>query len=65
MVGPLKGKFGAYIVFIDNINNPPQKQDFSGERMQQESQFGSRVTGMIYESIKKAGRIKDNRKTFF
>jgi peptidyl-prolyl cis-trans isomerase D len=65
MAGPLKGKYGAYLVFIDNINNPPQKQDFSGERMQQESQFGNRATGMIYESIKKAGRIKDNRRTFF
>jgi parvulin-like peptidyl-prolyl isomerase len=65
LVGPLKGKYGAYLVFIDNITNPPQKQDFSGERMQQVGQFESRSMGLIYESIKKAGKIKDNRRTFF
>ncbi len=65
LVGPLKGKYGAYIVFIDNINNPPQKQDFSGERMQQEGQFENRAMGLIYESVKKAAKIKDNRRNFF
>ncbi len=65
MIGPLKGKYGAYIVIIDNISNPPEKQDFSGERMQQESGFENRSMGLIYESIKKAGKIKDNRRNFF
>jgi peptidyl-prolyl cis-trans isomerase D len=65
LLGPLKGKYGAYIVIIDNINNPPDKQDFSGERIQQQSQFENRAMGLIYESIRKAGKIKDNRRNFF
>jgi len=65
LIGPLKGKYGAYLVFIDNISQVPEKQDFSGERMQQEAQFTNRVNGLIYDAIKKAGKIKDNRKNFF
>ena len=65
LIGPLKGKFGAYVAIIDNINSVPEKQDFTGERMQQESGFANRATGLIYEAIKKAGKIIDYRKNFF
>jgi peptidyl-prolyl cis-trans isomerase D len=65
LIGPLKGKFGAYVAIIDNINSVPEKQDFTGERMQQESGFENRASGLIYEAIKKAGNIKDNRRNFF
>jgi peptidyl-prolyl cis-trans isomerase D len=65
LIGPLKGKFGAYMAIIDNISSVPEKQDFTGERMQQESGFANRASGMIYEAIKKAGKIKDNRRNFF
>jgi peptidyl-prolyl cis-trans isomerase D len=65
MIGPLTGKYGTYVVFIDNISQVPEKQDFSGERMQQEAGFTSRANGLIYEAIKKAGKVKDNRRNFF
>jgi hypothetical protein len=65
MIGPLKGKFGAYVAIIDHINNVPEKQDFTGEKMQQESGFANRANGMIYDAIKKAGKIIDYRKNFF
>jgi peptidyl-prolyl cis-trans isomerase D len=65
LIGPLKGKYGAYIVIIDNINKAAEKQDFTGERMQQQSSFENRASGLIYEAIKKAGKIKDNRRNFF
>ena len=53
------------MAIIDNISSVPEKQDFTGERMQQESGFANRASGMIYEAIKKAGKIKDNRRNFF
>jgi hypothetical protein len=65
LTGPLKGKYGAYVAIIDNINKAPEKQDFTGERMQQQSGFENRASGLIYEAIKKAGKIKDNRRNFF
>jgi len=65
LIGPLKGKFGAYIAIIDNINGVPEKQDFTGERMQQESGFANRAGGLIYEAIRKAGKITDYRRNFF
>jgi hypothetical protein len=33
--------------------------------MQQQSSFENRASGLIYEAIKKAGKIKDNRRNFF
>jgi peptidyl-prolyl cis-trans isomerase D len=65
LIGPLKGKYGAYLAIIDKINNAPEKQDFTGEKMQQESGFANRASGLIYEAIRKSGKIKDNRKNFF
>jgi peptidyl-prolyl cis-trans isomerase D len=65
LTGPLKGKYGTYVVIIDNINTVPEKQDFTMERMQQLSGFENRASGLIFETIKKAGKIKDNRKNFF
>jgi len=65
LIGPLKGKYGAYLVIIDRINSAPEKKDFMAERMQQLSEFSNRSSGLIFESIKKAVKIKDNRRTFF
>jgi peptidyl-prolyl cis-trans isomerase D len=65
LIGPLKGIFGAYVAIIDNISIVPEKQDFTGDRMQQQSTFANRASGMIYETIKKAGKIIDYRKNFF
>ncbi len=65
LIGPLKGKTGVYVAIIDNINSVPEKQDFTGERMQQESGFANRASGLIFESIKKAAKISDYRRNFF
>jgi peptidylprolyl isomerase/peptidyl-prolyl cis-trans isomerase D len=65
LLGPLKGKYGAYVVIIDHINLPAEKQDFSNERMQQQSSFENRASGLIYEALRKSGKIKDNRRNFF
>lgn len=65
LIGPLKGKFGAYVTMIDNITNPPVKTDYSADRMQAQSGFENRVMGIIYETIRKTARIKDNRRNYF
>ena len=65
LLGPIKGKYGVYVAIIDNIVNPPAKTDFSGERMQALGSFETRASGMIYDAIRKAGKIKDNRENFF
>ena len=65
LLGPLKGKFGAYVIIIDNINKAPEKKDFSSDRMQAEMTFENRTAGLIFDAIKKASKIKDNRKNFF
>ncbi|MGA3012977.1 MAG: peptidylprolyl isomerase [Bacteroidales bacterium] len=65
LFGPIKGKYGAYVAIIDHITNPPAKTDFFGERMQALGNFETRASGMIYEAIRKAGKIKDNRENFF
>jgi peptidyl-prolyl cis-trans isomerase D len=64
-LGPLQGKYGVYVVTIDNIINPPVKTDFGGEKMQAQSLFENRASGMIFETIKKAAKIRDNRKNYF
>jgi len=63
--GPLKGRFGVYVAIIDATVPAPEKKDFRAESAQQASGFASRAGGLIYESIKKAVKIKDNRKNFY
>jgi peptidyl-prolyl cis-trans isomerase D len=65
LIGPVKGKYGAYVAIIDRINPVPEKQDFNAERQKQQSDFENRAAGMIYDAIKKAGKIKDYRRNFF
>jgi len=65
LVGPVKGNYGVYVAVIDDITPAPEKADLSMERMQQESGFANRATGQIYDVIKKAAKIKDNRKNYF
>jgi peptidyl-prolyl cis-trans isomerase D len=63
--GPLKGKFGVYVAIIDNIIPAPEKQDYNGERMQQESSFSQKADNMIYDILKKSSKIQDFRKNFY
>jgi len=65
LIGPLKGKYGVYVAIIENVIPAPDLQDYSGEKAQQESGFGNRADGMIFEALKKAAKLKDNRRNFF
>jgi hypothetical protein len=55
----------VYVAIIDATVPAPEKKDFRAESAQQASGFASRAGGLIYESIKKAVKIKDNRKNFY
>ncbi|MCX6245985.1 MAG: SurA N-terminal domain-containing protein [Bacteroidetes bacterium] len=63
--GPLKGKYGVYVVIIDNIVPAAEIQDYTSARMQQESTFVNRSEGMIYDVLKKTAKIQDFRRNFF
>ena len=62
--GPLKGRFGVFVAIIDETIPAPEKKDFSTEYNQQVSNFASR-SGLIYDAIKKAAKIKDTRKNYY
>lgn len=63
--GPLKGKYSAYVVLIDEFVEPPSKDVYPGENSQMVNSFTSRVQNSLYESIKKSAKVKDNRALFY
>jgi peptidyl-prolyl cis-trans isomerase D len=63
--GPFNGKFGAYILIIDNIKEPPAKKDYNSDRNTMMSGFAQRVQGSLYEALKKTATIKDDRIRFY
>ena len=63
--GPLTGKFGAYYCYINDITEAPEKEDFSGEYMQQMQSFNQRVSGAMYKALEKTAKITDNRLMFY
>ncbi len=63
--GPLTGKFGAYYCYINDITEAPEKEDFSGEYMQQLQSFNQRVSGAMYKALEKTAKITDNRLMFY
>ncbi len=63
--GPFIGNFGAYIVVVDEILEPPQKEDFRMERMQAERNVSSRAGTQSYDALEKVTTIKDNRMMFY
>ena len=65
LVGPLTGKFGAYVVYVEDVIDAPLKEDFTYERMQQQQSFTQQVTSMLYPAIEKTAKITDNRLRFY
>jgi peptidyl-prolyl cis-trans isomerase D len=64
-LGPLTGNYGVYCVRIDDIVEPPAKDDFMAERMQQMQNFSSRVANGAYTALEKKAKITDNRLLFY
>lgn len=65
LIGPLTGKFGAYVVYVEDVIDAPLKEDFTYERMQQQQSFTQQVTSMLYPAIEKTAKITDNRLRFY
>ena len=65
LMGPLKGKYGAYLVIIDKITEQEMTEDYSALFGQLASGFSGRVSSGLFEAVKKASDIKDNRKNFY
>ncbi|MCK9423795.1 MAG: SurA N-terminal domain-containing protein [Bacteroidales bacterium] len=64
-VGPLTGNYGAYYLTVDEINEPPAKEDFTSEKTQQAQAFTQRVTSSLFKAIEKTAKITDNRLRFY
>ncbi|HPS63515.1 MAG TPA: SurA N-terminal domain-containing protein [Bacteroidales bacterium] len=64
LLGPLVGLFGAYFIYISEVPEVPQKDDFSYEKMIATQNFSQRV-GSIYSAIEKTADIKDSRLMFY
>ena len=63
--GPFKGKFGSFMVILDDMIQPAPKDQYTSDKMQMEGQFQAQVGSQIYDAIKKAADIKDNRLRFY
>jgi peptidyl-prolyl cis-trans isomerase D len=63
--GPLEGKFGSYFVQVDDVVEPPARDDFFYEKRMLTSQFESKVQSRAYDALKKTAVIKDNRMRFY
>ncbi len=63
--GPLTGKYGAYFVAVDEIAEPPAKEDFRFEKSQHEQTFSQRVATSLYKAIEKTADITDERIKFY
>ena len=64
-LGPLTGNYGAYIAVINDVVEPPAKEDYTMEKMQQMQNFSSRVSNNSYSALEKKAKITDNRLMFY
>jgi len=65
LVGPLTGNYAAFFLVVDDINEPPAKEDFTYEKNQLLQSFQSRVTGNLYSALQKTANVVDNRIRFY
>jgi peptidyl-prolyl cis-trans isomerase D len=63
--GPLEGKFGSYFVQVDDIVEPPAREDFSYEQRMLSNNYASKVENRGFEALKKTAVIKDDRIRFY
>jgi peptidyl-prolyl cis-trans isomerase D len=64
LLGPIKGRFGAYAAIIDGINEAPKKDDFSVEAKQTMQMFEGKAVE-VYPALKKSMKITDSRLRFY
>ncbi len=62
---PLKGETGVYVVKINNTSAAPQPEDVTTERTGQQSRVRGRVESALYNALREATGVKDNRSRFY
>ncbi len=63
--GPLQGNFGVYVVIVDNVVEPPAKDDFAYEQRMNFQGWNNRVSNSLFEALKKQASIEDHREMFY
>ncbi len=62
---PIKGKSGVYVIQVKNIQKPAENINISNDRNYLTRSYRSRVGYQVYEAIKEASDITDNRANFY
>ncbi len=62
---PVEGNRGVYLVQVKNVVEPAENIDFNRERSFLSTSISSRVRYEVYNAIKEASDINDNRSTFY
>lgn len=65
LLGPLKGRFGAYTAIIDGFNEAPKVDDLSADLKPLMSAFEQRASTEIFPALKKTAKITDSRLRFY
>ena len=65
MVGPIKGNFGTYLIFVDEIVPAGPKEDYTFEFSQLQQMFTGREQNGLYDALLKASDVKDYRAKFY
>ena len=65
LLGPLQGRYGAYAVIIDGMNEPGKSNDYSREFYTQKQNFEQRAESAIYPALQKTAKISDSRLRFY
>ncbi|MFO7879933.1 MAG: SurA N-terminal domain-containing protein [Bacteroidota bacterium] len=63
--GPIEGNNGVYLYKVTNIEEAPDRENFSETKTSVKSRLSSRVTNELIEALKEAKEIEDNRSDFF
>ncbi|MBX2971536.1 MAG: peptidylprolyl isomerase [Flavobacteriales bacterium] len=62
---PLKGETGVYVVSMTNKTAAPEPQDLNVDRKGLEQRAQSRVDGGLFNSLKEAAGVKDERYKYY
>ncbi len=62
---PIKGKSGVFVIQVKNIQKPAENSSYANDMNYLTRSYQSRVNYQVYEAIKEAAKIKDNRSNFY
>lgn len=62
---PIEGKTGVFVIQVKNIVNPGDNLNLANENNMLTRNYQSRVAYQVYEAIKEASKIEDNRSRFY